>query len=336
MKMISLSLSLFLFLFILLPVEATSAKLLVYSSRKEHLIKDVFELYQKESGIEVSYLTGQAGALIQKLKEEGEETPADLLLTVDAGNLWYAAHEGLLQPFPSEFLQQHVPPHLRDPENRWFALSIRIRTLVYNTALLRPHHLSTYEDLASPKWGGKLCLRTSKKVYNQSLVAMLIHQHGREKAKQIVAGWAKNAVDIFPSDTLVLKAVASGQCQVGIVNSYYYGRLLKKDPHLPLKIFWPNQGERGYGTHINISGGGIVKNSKNVAQARRFLEWLMTSKAQRPLTDLNMEYPVNTDVRPNLEVLKWGPFKSNRDFPLHLAGILQKNAIMLMDEVGYN
>ena len=281
----------------------------------------------------MEYSTGKAGVLIERLKEEGSLSKADLLLTVDGGNLWHAANQGLFTPLSFEGLQ-NIPAYLKDPGNRWVGLSIRARIMVYDSRLLSPGSLSSYEDLALPKWKGKLCLRTSKKVYNQSLVAMLIGQHGRQKAKEIVSGWVKNAVDIFPSDTLVLKAIVSGQCQVGIVNNYYYGRLMRKYPSLSLKIFWPNQND--YGIHVNISGAGILKTSKNKQLAQNFLQWLLSPKAQKLFSDLNLEYPVNPNVQINKEVLKWGLFKPNTSFNLSRAGILQKDAIKLMNEVNYH
>ncbi|MCY4523985.1 MAG: extracellular solute-binding protein, partial [Halobacteriovoraceae bacterium] len=302
---------------------SSKKELLVYSARKEHLIKKVFQMYQKERGVTVKYVTGKAGMLIEKLKEEGDRSPADLLLTVDGGNLWYAADKELFTALSFKKLKE-IPDYLKDVENRWVGLSMRARILVYNTGLLSSSSLSSYEDLSLPKWKGQLCLRTSKKVYNQSLVAMLINQHGRKKAKQIVDGWVKNTVDIFPSDSLVLKAVASGQCKVGIVNSYYYGRLMKKRPFLPLKIFWPNQ--KSYGAHVNVSGVGILKSSKNKKLAENFLQWLLTPRIQKIFSELNLEYPVHPKGEINQEVLKWGLFKANNSFNLSLLGVLQKDA----------
>ena len=192
----------------------------VYSARKEQLIKPVFADFEKQTGIRVRYMTDKAPALLAKLKMEGERTPADMLLTVDAGNLWHAADSGLLEPLDDAGLNKNVPAHLRDPKGRWVGLSLRARTIVHTTdpKRLDPKQLSTYEDLADPRWKGRLCLRTSKKVYNQSLVAMLIAAHGEKKVDQIVRGWVGNlATKVFANDTAVLKAIAAGQCDVGIV-----------------------------------------------------------------------------------------------------------------------
>lgn len=313
--------------------QTMAKELVVYTSRKEHLIKDIFNRYSKESGVEIKYKTGKAPALIQTLKAEGKNTAADLFMTVDAGNLWHAANKDLLAPIESQILKTNVPKHLRDEKNRWFGLSIRARTLVYNTKKTNSTELSSYEDLASEKWKGRLCLRTSKKVYNQSLVAMLIDQLGEKKTEEIVKGWVKNTVEIFSNDTSVIKAVASGQCDVGIVNTYYFGRLMKKDPSLPVKIFWPNQ--KSYGVHINISGAGVTKHSKNKNEAKKFLEWLASEQAQNKYAQINMENAILDKVEQAEEVKSWGSFKPNESFSLSKAGQLQARAIKLMRRANY-
>jgi iron(III) transport system substrate-binding protein len=320
--------------FILLFCAYAQAKsLTVYTSRKEHLVKDIFKTYEKETGVKINYKTGKAGALIQNLKAELKNPAADIFMTVDAGNLWYASSEGLLNSVESKVLSSNVPAHLRDRGNTWYGLSVRARTTVVNTNLVKNGTTLSYEDLAKPQWKGKLCLRTSKKVYNQSLVAMLIGTHGYDKAKAIVKGWVANKVDIFSNDTNVLKAVAAGQCAVGIVNTYYFGRLIKKDPKLPLAIMWPNQ--KSYGVHINVSGAGIVKNSKNQTEAKKFLEWLASAEAQKYFAQVNMEFPILKNA-PEAKIVKsWGKFKANTAFNLTDAGKLQKKAIKLMHEVGY-
>ncbi|HNA82323.1 MAG TPA: extracellular solute-binding protein, partial [Thiobacillaceae bacterium] len=186
-------------------------EVVVYSARNEQLIKPLFDAYTKETGVQVKFVTDKEGPLMARLKAEGRNTPADLFLTVDAGNLWQAAQEDLLKPVNSKALNANIPEHLRDPGNEWFGLSVRARTLVYNPNKVKPGELTTYEDLASPRWKGRLCLRTSKKVYNQSLVAMLMYEYGEEKAEQIVKGWVGNlATDPFPDDTKAMEAVAAG------------------------------------------------------------------------------------------------------------------------------
>lgn len=323
------------FLALSLSLSSLAEELVVYTSRNEHLIKDLFEQYQKKTGIKINYRTGEAGALIQALKAEGERTPADIFMTVDAGNLGFATEQGLLQPIQSETLSSNIPPHLRDPQGHWFALSIRARTMVYNTQKVQPSELSTYEDLAAPKWKGRLCLRTSKKVYNQSLVAMLISELGSERALEVVSGWAQNAVEIFANDTAVLKAIAAGQCDVGLVNTYYFGRLIEQEKDLPLAIFWPNQKD-SYGVHINVSGAGIVKHSKRAQQAQKFLEWLASEEAQREYAQVNMEYAILEDkVKQHPLVQSWGDFKPNTSFNLSEAGKRQQEAIQLIHHARY-
>lgn len=305
----------------------------VYSARNEQLIKPLFDAYSKETGVQVRFVTGTEGALLERLKAEGANTPADILITVDAGNLWHAAHQGVLKPVKSAVLEQNVPAHLRDAGGEWFGLSVRARTMFYNKDKLKPESLAGYEDLADPKWKGKLCLRTSKKVYNQSLVAMLIAQHGEAKAEQIVRGWVANlATDVFADDTAMLKAVAAGQCEVGIANTYYYGRIVEKEPNFPVGIFWANQ--KGEGVHVNVSGAGVTRHAKNEKGAIRLIEWLSSEKAQNLYADRNMEYPANPKVKPDSIVTNWGTFKPNL-INVAKAGELQVQATRLMDRAGY-
>ena len=305
----------------------------VYSARNEPLIKPLFDRFTTETGIAVRVLTDKEGPLLARLKAEGANTPADVLITVDAGNLWQAANEGLLTPVNSAVLNAHVPPHLRDPKGQWFGLSVRARTLVFNPKTVQRSELSTYEDLAHPKWKGKLCLRTSKKVYNQSLVAMLIEQHGEAKTEEIVRGWVHNlATDVFSDDTALIKAIAAGQCQVGIVNTYYLGRLIDQDQHFPVQLFWANQ--KAGGTHVNISGAGVTRYSKNEAQAIKLIEFLSSEAAQKIYSDQDLEYPVNPKVAPDSIIKRWGDFQPNL-INVVKAGELQATATRLMDRAGY-
>jgi iron(III) transport system substrate-binding protein len=317
---------------IALPVYAEKT-ITVYSARKEHLIKPLFDAYTDKTGVKIRYITDKAAPLLARLKAEGANTPADMLITVDAGNLWQAAEKGVLSPVVSDRLQNNVPAHLRDPDNRWFGLSIRARTIVYSTERVKPDTLSSYEDLASPAWKGRLCLRTSKKVYNQSLVAMMIARHGEEKTSRILEGWVANlATTPFSNDTRMMQAIAAGQCDAGIVNTYYFGRLKKKDPDVALALFWPNQDEAG--VHINISGAGITQHAKHRDAAIKLLEWLSSEEAQQQFAALNMEYPVNPRVEPDALVASWGEFKAD-ELNVALAGKLQSQAIKLMDRAGY-
>lgn len=312
---------------------ANAETVTVYSARNEQLIKPLFDAYTKETGVEIRFVTDKEAALIERLKAEGNSTPADLMITVDAGNLWQAANQGVLKPVKSAVLEANIPKHLRDPRNEWFGLSVRARTIFYNKAAVKPADLSTYEDLADPKWKGKLCLRTSKKVYNQSLVAMMIAKQGEAKTEQVVRGWVANlATDVFADDTMMLKAIAAGQCQVGIANTYYFGRLLDKDPKFPVGIHWANQ--QADGVHVNIAGAGLTRYAKNEKGAIRFLEWLSSEKAQNLFTDKDMEFPANPKVKADELVASWGPFKPNL-INMAKAGELQAQATKLMDRAAY-
>lgn len=320
----------------LLAVPAAPAfaeEVVVYSARKEHLIKPLFDAYTEKTGVEVRYVTDKAGPLLARLKAEGANTPADMLMTVDAGNLWHAAREGVLAPVDSETLEQNVPDHLQDPRDRWFGLSVRARTIVYSTERVDPDELSTYAALADPKWQDRLCLRTSKKVYNQSLVAMKMARLGEERTEEIVRGWVDNlAAPPFSNDTRTLEAIAAGQCDVAVVNTYYLGRLLKKDPDFPVTVFWPDQGADG--VHVNVSGAGVTRHAGNRDGAVALLEWLSSPEAQAKFAGLNMEYPVHPEVEPAPLVSAWGDFEADT-INVSKAGELQTEAVMLMDRAGY-
>lgn len=305
----------------------------VYSARAEQLIKPIFDAYTAETGVRIEYTTDSEQPLIQKLLAEGETTPADLLMTVDAGNLWYAAERGALRPVRSEVLEANIPRHLRDPNNRWFALSVRARTIVYDTRDVEPSELTDYNGLADEKWKGRLCLRTSEKVYNQSLVAMLIAEYGEEQTEKTVRGWIENlATDVFPNDTNLLEAIAAGQCDIGVVNTYYFGRLQKERPDIPIGVFWPSA-ETG-GVHVNVSGAGVTRHAGNPDGAIALLEWMSSGTAQELFGGENMEYPANPKVEPHPLVAAWGTFDPS---PRNVAeaGTYQAEAVRLMDRAGY-
>jgi iron(III) transport system substrate-binding protein len=305
----------------------------VYSARNEQLIKPLFEQFTAETGIPVRYITDKEGPLLARLKAEGRNTRADMLMTVDAGNLWQAAEQGVLAEIKSPTLDKNIPEHLRDPQGRWYGLSVRARTIVYSTERVKPEQLSDYAALAEPQWKGKLCLRTSKKVYNQSLVAMMIARMGEEKTEQVVRGWVANlAVPPFSDDTSLIKAIAAGQCDVGIVNTYYLGRLQKDDPKLPVGLFWA--GQKDSGVHVNVSGAGVTKYAPNREGAIKLLEWLSAPEAQELFAGINLEFPANPDVPLDPLVKSWGTFKADV-INVSEAGRLQPQAVMLMDRAGY-
>lgn len=313
--------------------QAENNKVVVYSARAEHLIKPLFDEFTKQTGIEVQFQTGKANALVERLKAEASNTPADMLITTDVGNLWYAADQGLFQPMNSEVIKQNIPPHLQDPEQLWTGLSVRARTLVYHKDRVSADQVVGYEDLAHPKWQGRLCLRTSDSVYNKSLVASLIEHHGEEDAGQILNGWVKNlAAKPQSKDSHVMEAILSGQCDIGLVNTYYYGRLQAENPDTPLRLGWANQSTTG--THINVSGAGLLKHAKNRENALKLIEWLSEKPAQQIFGALNREYPANPNVAVDSQVESWGAFKQD-EINLKRLGELQQSATMLINRVNY-
>lgn len=316
--------------------DATSADgqtITIYSSRNEQLIKPLLDRYTEETGVKIELVTDKTGPLMARLQAEGQNTPADMLLTVDAGNLWQATQQGLLQPVASTVLENNVPAKYRDPKGQWTGLSLRARTIFYDPSKVSADQLSTYADLADPKWKGKLCLRTSKKVYNQSLVASMIEHLGAEKTEEIIRGWVDNlATDVFSDDTSMLEAIAAGQCEVGIANSYYYGRILDEKPNFPVKIFWANQGTTG--THVNVSGAGVVTGSDNPDGTLKLIEWLSSDEAQGIYASSDKEFPVKEGVDESEMLRSWGSFKKD-DINVQKFGELQTQAIQMMDKAGY-
>lgn len=305
----------------------------VYSSRAEHLIQPLFEAFTEETGLAVRYITDTEAALISRLQSEGSSSPADILLTVDAGNLWHADQLELLQPTESAVLMQNVPGQYRAPNNSWFGLSLRARTVVYSNDRVDPSELSTYEALAESQWQGRLCLRTSKKVYNQSLVASLMARLGETDTEQVVSGWVANlSVDPLSSDNRAIEAVEAGICDVALVNTYYFGRMQVNNPDIPVSVFWPNQNSSG--VHVNVSGAGLARYAPNAEDALRLLEWLTGEAAQEQFAGLNLEFPVNPSV-PSVELVQaWGEFRAD-EMDVATFGALQSDAVRLMDRAGY-
>ena len=312
---------------------ASDDSVTVYSSRKEHLIQPLFKKFTEDTGIEVNYLTGKGADLIERLKLEGENTPADMFMTVDAGDLWYAGTQDIFQSVVTDTIQSNIPMHLRDPEGLWTGLSVRARTIVYSTDRVDASALSTYSDLATEKWTDKLCLRTSKKIYTKSLVASIIHNQGQEKATEIVSGWVDNLAAVpNAKDSHIMDAILAGQCDVGLVNTYYFGRLIEETPDAPLKLFWANQDTTG--VHVNVSGAGVTKHASNAADATKLLEWLSSAKAQAIYGSLNKEYPANQNISYDEIVSAWGSFKQDK-MNLAIAGKLQADAVKLMQRLDY-
>ncbi len=319
-----------------LPIAGSAVaaeEVVVYSSRKEHLVKPLFDAFEKETGIHVKYQTGKEGPLIERIKQEGKQTPADMLITVDAGNLWYAGTQGIFAKINNDALNQAVPAQYRDPDGQWYGLSVRARTIIYSSERVQPAELSTYADLADPKWKGRLCLRTSKKIYNKSLVGSFIHHYGNKETEKVVRGWVKNlAVKPFAKDSHLIKAIDSGACDVGIVNTYYYGRAESANPEIPVKLFWPDQ--NGNGVHVNISGAGITQHAPNKENAIKLLTWLAGTSSQKILGGMNKEYPIRNDVSWDPQVASWGKFKADT-MNLAETGKNQAAAVKLMQRARY-
>jgi iron(III) transport system substrate-binding protein len=313
------------------PPSAEAPGVVVYTAR-HYGQEGAFEAFTRKTGVAVKLLAGQTGELFERLKAEGERTPADVLITVDAGNLWNASRAGLLAKVDSPELLANIPAHLRDPEQRWFGLTVRARTIMYNVKKVTPAELSTYEALGDPKWKGRLCLRTSSYIYNQSMIATLIKRHGEPRAEAIVRGWVANQPILINGDTKILEAIAAGQCDVGLANHYYLGRLVAKDAAFPVAPFWANQATTG--THVNVSGAGVTAHARNRANAVKLIEFLSSPEAQQQFADLSFEYPANSQASINPIVARWGTFKQD-DINIAAAGELQAAAVKLADRAGY-
>jgi iron(III) transport system substrate-binding protein len=304
----------------------------VYSGR-HYGEEETFKKFADETGISVDFLFGSDAELRERIEAEGENTQADVYMTVDAGNLFLAADEGIFQPLESQVLTDAIPESLRDPDGLWFGLGVRARTIVYNPDAVNPEELSTYEALADPEWKGRVCMRDSSNVYTQSLVSSLIAHHGYDGAVNILKGWVANDTEILGSDVLVLETIAKGGCDVGITNHYYLAQRLEEDPDFNVEAFWANQSDRG--VHVNVSGAGVTKNADHADLAKQLLEWLAT-EGQDDFTNSNHEYPANPDVRPDDLVMEELGNDFKRD-PLGAADYGSRNAdaIRAMDEAGY-
>jgi iron(III) transport system substrate-binding protein len=308
-------------------------ELTIFTSRQPQLLEPIIENFSQETGIKVNLLSGNAQELMERIDIEGDKSKADIFMTVDAGVLWQATERNIFSKIDSNILKENIPSYLRDPDGQWFGLSKRARTIVFSNDQFSQNDFSSYEDLANPKWKGKLCLRTSKKVYNRSLIASMIDAYGFEQTQNVVSGWISNlATEVFSNDTNALKAVSSGQCGVTIVNTYYLARLLDDSKYDNLELFWANQSGRG--VHVNISGAGIVKTSKNKENAQKLLEYLSSNSAQDLYASANKEYPVLKEADIADSIKDWGVFIED-DINVSKLGSLQKEAVFLAQEVGY-
>ncbi len=305
----------------------------VYSARHYEL-EEAFAAFEEETGLTVDFLFGDDAELRKRLEAEGERSPADVYMTVDAGNLWAAEEAGLLQPLDSPTLDDAVPGDYRAPDDTWFGLALRARTVLYNPDAVDPADFDakdTYAGLTDPKWQRRLCMRDSTEAYTQSLIAALIELHGYDETKAIVRGWLDNDVDIMSNDVLLIEAVDAGTCDVALVNHYYVAKELTDDPDLNARIYWASQ--KGAGTQMNLSGAGVVATSDASTDAQRLLEWLATD-GQDDFIGGNHEYPVNREVPVDDVVAQFGPFE---EMPINAEAYGERNseALRLLDEVGY-
>ncbi|MFK5985708.1 MAG: Fe(3+) ABC transporter substrate-binding protein [Pseudomonadota bacterium] len=323
-----------------MPILATAEEELnVYSARKEALIKPVLVKFSKQTGIKINLITAKADALLKRIRSEGKNTYADVFITTDAGRLYRAKQAGILQPFFSDTLNKVIPSNLRDPEGYWYGLTVRARPIFYVKDVISPDTLSTYEDLASPQFKNKICIRSSNNVYNQSLVASLLAANGKKKTQQWANGFVANfARKPKGGDRDQIKAAAAGQCDIAIANTYYFAKMVHSTKQDQLKaaasvsIFWPNQNDRG--THVNISGITITKHAKHLDSAKKLVEFLVTKESQRWYADVNYEYPVRTDVKPSKTLASWGEFNSD-SINLDQLGKNNAEAVKIMDRAGW-
>ena len=311
----------------------------VYSARHYDTDVALFEDFTEQTGITVNLIEGDADELIERVRSEGENSPADVLITTDAGRLWRAEDAGLLASVESEALASAVPENLRHPEGQWFGLTKRARVLVYNTETVDPAELSTYENLAELEWEGRVCIRSSGNVYNQSLLASIIAAEGAEAAETWAQGLVENlARSPQGGDTDQIKAVAAGECDVAVVNHYYYARLAASEDAADQEVaaatalFFPNQ--EGRGTHVNISGAAVLESAPNRENAVQFLEFLATPEAQEVFASGNYEYPVVEGVEMAAIVQDFGDFTEDT---LNVAVLGENNpeAVRIMDRVGW-
>ncbi|MEM7094166.1 MAG: extracellular solute-binding protein [Actinomycetota bacterium] len=302
----------------------------IYTGRHYDL-EEAFTQFADETGISIEFLEGSDAELRERIQAEGEDTEADIYMTVDAGNLATAAEAGIFAPIDSEILNEAIPQNLRDPDGYWYALSARARTIVYHPDRVDDVP-TTYEELAQPEWADRVCLRNSSNTYTQSLVASLIGNVGYDDALDIVSGWADNA-DILSNDVIALRTVAEGGCDVAIVNHYYLARLLEDDSDFPVELVWADQ--QGRGVHVNISGAGITKHADDPELAQQLLEWLATD-GQSAFVDGNHEYPVNPSISPEaLIATTFGETFVADDLNAAEFGALNAEAVRLLDEAGY-
>jgi iron(III) transport system substrate-binding protein len=311
----------------------------IYSSRHYDTDLALYQDFTRETGIKVNRIEADADALIERIGAEGEFSPADLLITVDAGRLWRAEEAGILAPVDSKVLAERLPANLRHPQGLWFGLSTRARIIIYDKAKGAPEGLADYADLADPKFRGEICMRSSSNIYNISLLSGIIAHKGAAAAED----WTRGVVANFKqppqgNDTAMIEAVAAGQCRISVVNTYYLARYAGGDAEAKaifdkVGVIFPDQG--GVGTHVNVSGAGLVKTAPNRENAVKFLEYLTSASAQRYFADGNNEYPAAIGLKAHSAVERLGSFKADT---LSVADIGkgQAEAVRIFDRAGWN
>lgn len=318
-----------------------SGEVNVYSARSEALIAPLLEAYSKENDVKVNLITGKADALLSRLASEGNASPADVFITVDAGRLYRAKEAGVLQPFETDHLNDVVPEYLRDRDGYWYSLSQRARVIFYNPEKVSASSLSSYEDLADPKWKGQICIRSSSNIYNQSLVASMIDANGEAETLEWIKGLVANfARPPAGGDTDQIKAAAAGVCDIAVANTYYFGRLglsskaEDRAVYDKLAMFWPNQAKNDRGAHVNVSGIGMTASSKNKENAKQLIEFLTNEQSQKWYANVNNEYPVVEGIAPPESLAVFGEFKSDT-VSLSVLGENNRQAVKLMDQGGW-
>ena len=319
---------------------ALAAEVNIYSHRQAFLINPFLEAFTAKTGIKTNVVFASKG-LAQRLQQEGANSPADVVLTVDIARLSVYADKGLFAKIESQILNDTIPEHLRDKEGFWYGLSVRSRVIGVSKERVQKGEINKYEDLADPKWKGRICSRPGSHVYNRALVASIIATHGEAKAE----AWARGVVANFArrpqgNDRAQAKAIFQGECDVAIMNHYYYGKMLKSDKMAQrdwanaINIVFGNQGADERGAHVNISGGGVTLHSKNKSNAIKLLEFLVSEEAQMLYGKINYEYPVNpaTPIAPELKI--WGDFKKD-SLPISRLAELAPQAQMIIDRVGW-
>ena len=311
----------------------------IYSHRHYDTDKELFKKFEEKTGIKVNFVKAKASALIKRIESEGAKSPADVLITVDAGRLYQAKQKNILQPIESNYLMKNIPENLRDKDNQWFALTKRARVTVFRKGSGIDKKLSTYEDLADPKFKDQIMVRSSNNIYNQSLMAAIIAHHGEEYAekwaKSVVANMAKSPKG---NDRYQVKAVANGIGSVAIVNTYYIGKMVynkdasQRESVKKVDIFFPKF--KNGGTHINVSGAGVAKYAPNKKNAIKFIEFLASKEAQKIFAKGNYEYPVLHSVKASKLVSSWGEFKDD-NISINTLGQNNKAAVKVFDKAGW-